>query len=271
MLQWIVDDASRKRNVEKLRPWDLAGKALLIELQGECQTSRPPQPLLADRTRIAAYLTTSLTMERIFVDIISHPDACILLHELREEADLIFPQLSTDPTAVRSMLRMDCAIRETLRAHALAAHGLQRKVVQPGGVTTPEGLYLPQGCRVATFAPDLFDEGMGYDPRRAYKEALADAEEGGQGKQRMAVDVSQQSLAFGRGKHACPGRFFAVQNIKLMLGWLVMHYDFEPLVEPFKFRVVGETELVPAKARFAVRRRRTEGETNGFRAEKAEN
>jgi len=207
---------------------------------------------------ITAYLTTTLTIHRIFVDIVSYPDAAALLQELRQEADITFPMLPSSPIALRSMVHTDCVIRESLRAHNMAAHGLSRKVVQPGGITTPDGLYLPQGCRVATFQADLFDESMDYDPRRWYKQALADAEDGGAGKQRMAVDLSEQTLAFGRGKHACPGRFFAVQNIKLMLGWLVTNFDFEPVTEPIKFRMVGELELVPSKLRFNVRRRKND-------------
>jgi len=32
-------------------------------------------------------------------------------------------------------------------------------------------------------------------------------------------------LAFGYGKHACPGRFFAANELKAMLCYVVMNYD----------------------------------------------
>ncbi|KAK3115438.1 hypothetical protein LTR53_005240 [Teratosphaeriaceae sp. CCFEE 6253] len=232
LMQWIVDDAARKRDVHALKPWDLAGKVLLIEL--------------------LAYVTTTLTIHRILVDILTHPDATALLLELRQEADALFPELASNPTAVRSMTLADSCIRETTRINAIAAHGLQRQIVQPGGVTTPNGLHLPRGAHVATLMPDLFDRETRYDPRRALLHHSAS------GKQKMAVDISEHSLAFGRGKHACPGRFFAVQNIKLMLGWLVRRYDFQPLSEPIKFTMIGEVELIPKQTRIKMRRRKME-------------
>ena len=32
---------------------------------------------------------------------------------------------------------------------------------------------------------------------------------------------------FGYGNHACPGRFYAIRKIKLVLAKLIMNYDFQ--------------------------------------------
>ncbi|KAK5700076.1 hypothetical protein LTR97_006211 [Elasticomyces elasticus] len=242
LLQWIVEDAARKRDIAQLTPWDLAGKAILVEF--------------------LAFLTTSLTISRVFVDILSHPSASSLLDELREEADAVFARLPSEPTAVREMLKLDSVIRESLHLHTMSAHGLQREVVQVGGITTPDGVYLPQGSHVATFHPDLLDDDVQYDPLRSYKVAMGALDgdgEGGPRKQKLASDIrGGQSLAFGLGKHACPGRFFAVQNIKLILGWMVTRYEFLPLVEEVKMTEVGDAEVPPGKTMVKVRRRRSE-------------
>ena len=39
MLQWIIDDAAQKRDIATLTPWDLAGKALLVEFLGRSPAS----------------------------------------------------------------------------------------------------------------------------------------------------------------------------------------------------------------------------------------
>ena len=39
------------------------------------------------------------------------------------------------------------------------------------------------------------------------------------------VSTSCDSLAFGHGIHACPGRYFAASELKLMLAHLVVNYD----------------------------------------------
>ena len=39
------------------------------------------------------------------------------------------------------------------------------------------------------------------------------------------VTTSVHSMAFGHGRHACPGRFFAAMEVKLMFAYIVMTYD----------------------------------------------
>jgi len=39
------------------------------------------------------------------------------------------------------------------------------------------------------------------------------------------TSVSDDSINFGAGSHACPGRFFASNEIKLMVAELLMNYD----------------------------------------------
>ena len=48
------------------------------------------------------------------------------------------------------------------------------------------------------------------------------------------VTVTKDSLEFGYGKHACPGRFFAVNEIKLILANLLLRFDFKMKQEDAK-------------------------------------
>lgn len=41
------------------------------------------------------------------------------------------------------------------------------------------------------------------------------------------VSTSPEHLVFGHGKHACPGRFFAGNEIKVVLIFLLMKYDWK--------------------------------------------
>jgi cytochrome P450 len=41
------------------------------------------------------------------------------------------------------------------------------------------------------------------------------------------VSTSPQHLGFGHGKHACPGRFFAANEIKIALAHVLLKYDFK--------------------------------------------
>lgn len=146
----------------------------------------------------------------VLIDILSHKNAPALLAELREEADRIVPMLEEDATAIRSMTKLDSVIRESLRLHPLNAQGMIREVVAPGGAVTPDGLYLPKGTHVSTLASIMQadqviwgEDAAEFDPLRFYKKATA---EGGEGsRQTSAVQLSEEYLSFGLGKHACPG------------------------------------------------------------------
>lgn len=67
-----------------------------------------------------------------------------------------------------------------------------------------------------------------FDGLRYYKKGLeqADGESAKEsaGKHQF-VSISKKSLMFGYGKHACPGRFFAGNEIKLILVKLLENFD----------------------------------------------
>ena len=41
------------------------------------------------------------------------------------------------------------------------------------------------------------------------------------------VSTSPDHLSFGHGMHACPGRFFAANEVKIALCFLLLNYDWE--------------------------------------------
>lgn len=167
------------------------------------------------------------------------------------------PRIGTEGgKVVREMSKMDSLIKESLRRYPLSAQGIIREVVKPGGVVTPDGLHLPQGTHVHTIVstmqrdPTIYgDAAEEFHPLRYY--APDDAE-----KTNVAVHVRENFLAFGLGKHACPGRFFAVHVVKMVLGYLLMHYDLEPLKERPRFVEFGEAVVPSGKIEVRIRRRK---------------
>jgi cytochrome P450 len=112
-----------------------------------------------------------------------------------------------------------------------------RDVCRP--ITLSDGLHLPAGTFVAANGyqithdasilqsstdPNAFDGLRYYNLRNQLtKNGFQDKEVAGK---HQFVSVSNSSLMFGYGKHACPGRFFAGNEIKLLLAKILMHYDF---------------------------------------------
>lgn len=159
------------------------------------------------------------------------------------------------------MVKLDSVIRESLRVNSMGGRGLRREVVAPEGVVTPEGLHLPAGTHLCIIISDrqqdldLWERGDEFVPFRFVKGAEDSAESAD--RPRHAVHVTEDFLSFGYGPHACPGRFFAVQALKVLLGLLLIKYDFEPLQERPKMLEIGEAILPSEKTTVKIRRRET--------------
>lgn len=95
-----------------------------------------------------------------------------------------------------------------------------------------DGTVIPANHGLAVSSHKLWDENVysnpdQWDGYRFYK--MRDEP----GKQNVAqlVATGPENLAFGHGVHACPGRFFASNEIKIALVQIIMKYDWE-LVDP---------------------------------------
>ena len=85
--------------------------------------------------------------------------------------------------------------------------------------------------------PSIFPEPYSFNGRRYLEMRQMTGSE----NRWQFVTTSPEHLIFGHGKHACPGRFFASNEIKVALTHLLMMYDWKmverdgvgPLVEDF--------------------------------------
>jgi cytochrome P450 len=73
------------------------------------------------------------------------------------------------------------------------------------------------------------------------------------------VSTTPDALGFGMGKHACPGRFFAANELKIALSHIIMKYDFKlapgtPTEPSFQSLYCNANE----NAKILVRRRKSE-------------
>ncbi|KAF4631714.1 hypothetical protein G7Y89_g6425 [Cudoniella acicularis] len=96
------------------------------------------------------------------------------------------------------------------------------RFIQPGGVrsilenVSPK----PQEHDGTTDHRDG-DEGKG--------RVAATRDDGSGRKDKSAVTLDDAFLGFGFGKHACPGRFFALNEMKMFVAYMVLNYDVECL------------------------------------------
>lgn len=84
-------------------------------------------------------------------------------------------------------------------------------------------------------------------------------EEPGNEHKAQLVATSAEQLTFGHGQYACPGRFFAANEIKIALCHLLLKYDWKlapgSTTQPI---VTGSTMSINPGARVLFRRRKEE-------------
>lgn len=90
------------------------------------------------------------------------------------------------------------------------------------GTFIPKGSFLAANMSTIHHDPELYPEPNEFKPWRFFEMREKSAEEA---VKHQAVNTSVDYLTFGHGRHACPGRFFAINELKAMMCYLVMNYD----------------------------------------------
>jgi cytochrome P450 len=95
---------------------------------------------------------------------------------------------------------------------------------------------IPQGVQLTTPMEAIHhDETFYADPLtyKAFRFCTADqldrdaSADVGSTLKKSSVTLDDAFLSFGFGKHACPGRFFALHEMKIMLAHMILNYDIE--------------------------------------------
>lgn len=91
-----------------------------------------------------------------------------------------------------------------------------------------EDVFVDKGSKIAIssyrmWSPDVYENPDNFDAYRFIKLRSNTA----WATKSKLVTTSQDHTAFGHGKHACPGRFFAATEIKIALMHILLKYDVE--------------------------------------------
>ncbi|KAK7743876.1 hypothetical protein SLS53_003897 [Cytospora paraplurivora] len=181
----------------------------------------------------AAIHTTTLTATNAFYSVAATPE---IIPELREEIRSVLREYGTFTTqALQKMKKLDSFLRETMRLYPLGLTSFNRKVLKT--FTLSNGQVIPAGCMIEVPGygvsmdgeihedPDRFDAFRSYRARE--REGLEGVNKAGVGAANQFVTVSPSNLTFGYGRHACPGRFFAANEIKMIVSRALLDYDIK--------------------------------------------
>ncbi|KAH8593609.1 cytochrome P450 [Bisporella sp. PMI_857] len=241
-LQWIIDECYEQNNPEQLNPTRIAHRLLYIN-------------------DISLH-STSFTIQNVILDIYNAEKSLALVEALRGECAAVLEEAGGTWTreAVTKLKLVDSTIRESMRLTSFASVGLPRTVIQPHGIPirSSKGIInIPKGTVIA--APldaihhdnDIYPDSYRFDPYRfinpdsvkglfdnmkdehpkidATNQAQQETKSLAPIQDKSAATLDNTFLGFGFGKYACPGRFFALNEMKLFVAYMVLNYDVECL------------------------------------------
>ncbi|KUJ14784.1 cytochrome P450 [Mollisia scopiformis] len=223
--------------------------------------------------------STVIQATNLLLDIANCPPEMQVLQELRHEAEITLPdeELWHKVATFRKQVLADSVIRESLRMHPILIKGLTQEVVSPAGLQLPDGTNMPVGSWVGIpvlgihkdekFYPqaDLYQPFRYVKKREAIPSRINSDDHSQSAPARAEVwdDESESTkptttyLGFGYGRHACPGRWFAVVMLKMITSHVSMNYDIESTGPVPQTMVLGDAALPPIWATIRVRRRIT--------------
>ncbi|KAI3339922.1 cytochrome P450 [Ustulina deusta] len=185
------------------------------------------------------HTTSNLTTDCIY-DLAVHQE---MQDILREEAMEVFvgEDAWERKDTMTKLKKMDSFIKESQRLSSNVTSFI-RKVMKP--IDLSDGTHLPPGTSLLTSLAGMsFDERYFPDPevfdglrfwklRQQQQQQQSPAPIGSPSSilnpsRHQFTSIGDTNQNFGLGKHACPGRFFAAQEIKLILSYLLLNYEIK--------------------------------------------
>ncbi|KAI6098493.1 cytochrome P450 [Pisolithus sp. B1] len=162
------------------------------------------------------------TFAQALYNLAAHPQ---YVQPLREEVEAVIRQHGWTKEAIALMRKVDSFLAETLRLEGVTTTSVQRKAMK--NLTLSDGTFIPMGTHLSVLTHAIHHDSAVYenpgvfDPFRFSRLHDNESENARHGM----VTVTRDYFPFGYGKHACPGRFLACNELKTMLAHILTSYD----------------------------------------------
>ncbi|KAI1745273.1 cytochrome P450 [Xylaria scruposa] len=180
----------------------------------------------------ASIHTTTAAIMNVIFDLCTHPEWIPVLREeiegIVKEFGFINSMHSGTKQWLQRLEKLDSFINESQRTNSILLLGPQRAVVE--SLTLKDGTHIPKGARICWAGADHMNDPLttpnpkAFDPMRSYRKRHSSSD---QINKHLAGQTSPDNLSFGYGKLACPGRHFAINEMKLLLARFITQYDFK--------------------------------------------
>ncbi|KIK55508.1 hypothetical protein GYMLUDRAFT_248559 [Collybiopsis luxurians FD-317 M1] len=199
MISWLIDEAK----AEQRTIHEIIARVLAIE--------------------VAAIHTTSTTFCNSLYQLATTSPS--IVQTLREEVDEIIAEYGWSKQGISRMRKLDSFLRETARFSGASGFVNRRKVAKDftfsNGVTVPAGMTICTVGYMHHHDEAYYENPDTFDPLRFYR--MREREGENLKYQMFAPDLD--FLMFGSGRNSCPGRFFAVYEIKALIAHVLTAFD----------------------------------------------
>ncbi|KAF7862708.1 hypothetical protein EAF04_007581 [Stromatinia cepivora] len=234
MVQWLIDSA-RGRDAETDK---LVTRMLFLNA--------------------AAIHTTAEVATNVILDLCARAED---LKTLKEELSTVIEQvedIDITTQTLSSLKKMDGFIKESHRVNTLGLMTFNRQLAVPvtlsNGITLPKNTYISMTHYLINKDPELYPSPNTFDSLRFYRKR----QEPGQQERYQFSSLSSENPSWGVGKFACPGRFWASAQIKLLLMVLLKEFEISypnGQTERPENIVKGEKNQVSLSQHIIIRRR----------------
>lgn len=177
---------------------------------------------------VAAMHTSAITAIHILYDICAQSD---FIQELRAEALQEIGTHGWSNTTLLRLRKMDSFLKESGRMNSADLVSFQRLVLAPtrlsNGFTIPAGTHICAAADARSRDPARYESPTEFRPLRYYKPSSNRDNGTETDAANLFSSVAAGDSWFGVGRQACPGRWYASAQIKLVLCLLLIQYEFK--------------------------------------------
>ena len=127
-------------------------------------------------------------------------------------------------------------------------------LVLSDGTELPKGTFIAIPAAPILFDPHVVSNPLSFDAWRNFRKR----QEPGQETRHQYAMVDKDHMHFGHGKHACPGRALAVNELKLILARFLLYYDLKHPVGKGRPKnlMINEFVIGDLKAKVLIKKRK---------------
>ncbi|KAL8895631.1 MAG: hypothetical protein Q9207_008088 [Kuettlingeria erythrocarpa] len=212
------------------------------------------------KVSFAAIHTSAAAPTQLIYDLCAMPE---IIEPLREELKQALEKNDGHLTkqAFNQMPKMDSFLKESQRFNPLLLITMERMVhvdyQMSDGFIIPAHTSIGVPTHAVSMDPKIYPDPDKFDAFRFAKLREIDPERAGK---MQYASSNPQSMSFGFGRHACPGRFFASNEIKAIMAHVLTHYDFKfPEGQERPPSIGVETQFLPNHEGRVLMKKRTQG------------